>query len=284
MISIVFKYTLNNRPGNDRESKTPTLLLYNNDKHTIDEKKWGIKARQSKNKHQALLECFKLLIAPQIIKDYYGPGNIAFEKIRNDARFNKLTVKAMIVDYIKKLNTAALKHIKDKERASVWKIFQEKPKVKYILTVPCMWSEVAKTTMREAAVLAGLAATEDDVTLITEPEAAALFFDDKIQKLDPTETYFIVCDAGGGTVDLVTYAAGKVDDDKQASIKQVGEGCGDLCGSNRINRLFSEYLKHCFPAEFVRKEEFFEFIAENFEKEKVIQLQIYKIKLLICVL
>jgi serine/threonine-protein kinase ATR len=208
-----------------------------------------------------------LLIAPQVInKDYYGPGKAEYDKLRKDATFKNLSVQQMIVSYIKKLKDAALKQIK--ERVKMRDMFK-KTRVKYILTVPCFWSEVTRYSMRIAAVLAGLATSENDFTIITEPEAVVLSYDGKVEEPSDSTSPFIVCDAGGNTVNLITYDVGIQDEDQRTFIEQIGEGCGDFCGSNRLNRLFPEYLRNCFPEDFPKKQEFFKFIIDSFEKEKV---------------
>jgi len=67
--------------------------------------------------------------------------------------------------------------------------------------VPAVWSDSAKNATLQAAKKAGIF----PVTLIKEPEAAALY---TISSLDFTlnaEDAFVICDAGGGTVDLISY-------------------------------------------------------------------------------
>ena len=51
---------------------------------------------------------------------------------------------------------------------------------------------------------------------------------------------FVVCDAGGGTVDLITYEVTKVD---TLELKEVTEGTGGKCGSSMLNKRFRRYLK-----------------------------------------
>lgn len=68
--------------------------------------------------------------------------------------------------------------------------------------------------MREAAISAGLVAKahasddswRDRLRIITEPEAAAVHCAQltDLHHLKPSQN-FIVCDAGGGTVDLAVY-------------------------------------------------------------------------------
>jgi molecular chaperone DnaK (HSP70) len=68
----------------------------------------------------------------------------------------------------------------------------------YVVTVPAIWSDAAKNLTRQAATRAGM--PHDKLTLISEPEAAALYCGLTSQvELRPGER-FLICDAGGGTV------------------------------------------------------------------------------------
>jgi serine/threonine-protein kinase ATR len=51
---------------------------------------------------------------------------------------------------------------------------------------------------------------------------------------------FVVCDAGGGTVDLITYEVTRVD---KLELKEVTEGTGGRCGSSMLNKRFRRHLK-----------------------------------------
>lgn len=78
--------------------------------------------------------------------------------------------------------------------------------------------------------------------IISEPEAAALY---ALNALDPHglkigET-FMICDAGGGTVDLITY---KISSLKPIlKLAEASPGTGSLCGASFLNRGFLEYLE-----------------------------------------
>ena len=82
------------------------------------------------------------------------------------------------------------------------------------LTVPAAWDAKGCEIMREAAISAGLVASSragdttwrDRLRIITEPEAAAVHCAqlNDLHHLKPSQN-FIVCDAGGGTVDLAIY-------------------------------------------------------------------------------
>ena len=82
------------------------------------------------------------------------------------------------------------------------------------LTVPAAWDARGCDIMREAAIAAGLVQSayagdnswRDRLRIITEPEAAAVHCAQlaDLHHLKPSQN-FIVCDAGGGTVDLAVY-------------------------------------------------------------------------------
>ncbi len=77
--------------------------------------------------------------------------------------------------------------------------------VKAILTVPAIWSEAAKSRTLRIAKKAGI---PDNVSLVSEPEAAALaILRERKEEGEALQAgdCFVVCDAGGGTVDLISY-------------------------------------------------------------------------------
>ncbi|KAL7795830.1 hypothetical protein V8C37DRAFT_373579 [Trichoderma ceciliae] len=109
-----------------------------------------------------------------------------------------------------------------------------------VVTVPAIWSNSAKQETEKAASLAGFGG-EKKIKLISEPEAAALY---TVKYLSPsvlqTGRRFVVCDAGGGTVDLITYEVAKV---QPLQMREVTEGTGGKCGSSMLNMRFRRYLK-----------------------------------------
>ena len=51
---------------------------------------------------------------------------------------------------------------------------------------------------------------------------------------------FVVCDAGGGTVDSISYTIEQLEPALQ--VKEAAPGSGALCGSTYLNRRFQEFL------------------------------------------
>ena len=72
-------------------------------------------------------------------------------------------------------------------------------------------------------------------------ESAAIF---ALHGLDPhgiqVGESFVLCDAGGGTVDLISYTIASLH--PKIEIVEAAEGTGGLCGSTYLNRRFGEFL------------------------------------------
>ena len=68
----------------------------------------------------------------------------------------------------------------------------------YVITVPAVWSEKAKAKTLSCAERAGMG-SGDNLHMITEPEAAAIYALDNIAPMELKEgDTFVLCDAGGG--------------------------------------------------------------------------------------
>ena len=77
--------------------------------------------------------------------------------------------------------------------------------------------------------------------IISEPEAAATY---ALDALDPhdlkVDDTFVLCDAGGGTVDLISYTVTELR--PMLKIDEAASGTGGLCGSTYLNRIFEQLL------------------------------------------
>lgn len=62
----------------------------------------------------------------------------------------------------------------------------------------------------------------------------------KLHNLSVGDT-FVICDAGGGTVDLISYTVTKLD--PIIEVKEAAPGSGGHCGSTFINGRFKDYLQ-----------------------------------------
>ncbi|KAJ5325285.1 Heat shock protein 70 family [Penicillium brevicompactum] len=118
--------------------------------------------------------------------------------------------------------------------------------IHYFLTVPAVWSDKAKDLTLRAARLARVPATA--LTLLSEPEAAAVY---AIQTMQPNSIKkndcLIVCDAGGGTVDIITY---QITQTEPLRFAEATEGAGGVCGSIMLDEQFEALLRRIYRDDF----------------------------------
>ena len=115
-------------------------------------------------------------------------------------KLNK-SAEDVAVDYLRKIWEYTIDDI-HKVRGDDWRDIYT---IRAVMTVPAIWSPGAMERTLNIARKAGL---PDDVCLVREPEAAALaVLKDRKEDGDTLQVgdCFVVCDAGGGTVDLISY-------------------------------------------------------------------------------
>ena len=142
-------------------------------------------------------------------------------------------------DYLFKLRQA----MRNQLQKTLGEVFnREERNIRYFLTVPAIWNDAGKAATRAAAIQAGFLRDENDnrLTLITEPEAAAMFCSKTgLLNLKIRDAVLIV-DCGGGTVDLIAY---EVEEETPFTVAECTAGSGDSCGSTALNRNFSNILR-----------------------------------------
>ena len=142
-------------------------------------------------------------------------------------------------DYLFKLRTAMRAQL-TKTLGDVFA--REERNIRYYLTVPAIWNDAGKAATRAAAIQAGFLRDENDprLTLITEPEAAALFCSKTGLLNLKIHDAMLIVDCGGGTVDLIAY---EVEEEVPFTVAECTAGSGDSCGSTALNRNFSNILR-----------------------------------------
>ena len=142
-------------------------------------------------------------------------------------------------DYLLKLRQA----MRNQLQKTLGEVFtREERNIRYFLTVPAIWNDAGKAATRAAAIQAGFLrdANDNRLTLITEPEAAAMFCSKAgLLNLKVHDAVLIV-DCGGGTVDLIAY---EVEEEQPFTVAECTAGSGDSCGSTALNRNFSNILR-----------------------------------------
>ena len=157
-----------------------------------------------------------------------------FIKAKNSGK--KLPLKLVIQKILEKLKELAINEIKSK------KPLISESKIKWVVTVPAIWGENEKGVMMEACIEAGLIDQKTDKSLFfsLEPEAASLYClnNGNIDKTFFKEgEYYIICDLGGGTGDIVAHLVGS-----NENLSEIHPACGGIYGSNEIDRLIFENI------------------------------------------
>ncbi|KAH1613864.1 hypothetical protein KXV74_004355 [Aspergillus fumigatus] len=206
--------------GNKTSPKVPSVLSY--DGLNIN---WGYQVHPFAEAFQGI----KLLLdESQEIK--YAPSLASGALLK---KYKKDAVQ-VTADYLNRLVSHAKSILQRR-----FDIGPHDMNLRFVLTVPATWSDKAKDKTLSAAIKASI--QPQDVSLISEPEAAALYALRAIQPNSVSRNdVFIVCDAGGGTVDLISYQIKTLE---PLVLAEVSEGIGRICGSMLLDHRFERLLR-----------------------------------------
>lgn len=228
--------------------------------------KWGFQFKPEETR----LRCIKLFLdRNQKLPHFVSPLETAAQLRKCDR-----TVMDAVSDYLTKIYEHTIQTLTRRYGES----FMSTTPVDFVLTVPAVWSDAAKNATLQAAERAGMG-NRHDLRLISEPEAAAVYTLKTIQPSGLKEgDNFIVCDAGGGTVDLIAY---KITQVSPLRVDESAVGTGGLCGSAFLNYRFEDHVKERIGAErYTNMREkkpktwmmglryFEEFVKRNFNEEE----------------
>ncbi|KAH9960279.1 actin-like ATPase domain-containing protein [Russula dissimulans] len=227
-----------NWPGSmETFRKVPTCLLYDERGHVLA---WGLEAKNA-NPMPGSIKCewFKLFLEPHALRDQ-ATVDPRLPPIPPGKKPIHLIVDFLYCmwEYAKEQITREIGAVADLDSADVW------------LTVPAAWDARGCDMMRDAAITAGLVRSvgardrdwRDRLHIITEPEAAAVHCAHltDLHKLKPSQI-FMICDAGGGTVDLAVYQIlGQL---ANLEIAEVCARSGANCGSLFLDLRFRELVR-----------------------------------------
>lgn len=146
-----------------------------------------------------------------------------------------MSPEKLCADYL----TAIRQHIEQVLKHKLPQSVLRSTPIEYIITVPAVWSDTAQVKTRSCAEQAGMGKS---LQIISEPEAAAIY---ALHAMDPHSIKvgdtFVLCDAGGGTVDLISYTVSALKPILQ--VEEAAVGTGRLCGSTFLNRIFKKFLE-----------------------------------------
>lgn len=190
--------------------------------------RWGFQFKPE----EARLRCIKLFLdRNQKLPHFVSPLDTAAQLRKCDR-----TVMDAVSDYLTKI----YEHTMDTLTRRYGESFMKITPVDFVLTVPAVWSDAAKNATLQAAERAGMG-NRHELKLISEPEAAAVYTLKAIQQNNlKVGDNFIVCDAGGGTVDLIAYKVTRL---YPLRVEESAVGTGGLCGSAFLNYRFEDHVK-----------------------------------------
>ncbi|KAG6060631.1 hypothetical protein E4U17_003803 [Claviceps sp. LM77 group G4] len=191
--------------------------------------KWGFQFRPEEPR----LRCIKLFLDPIQKLPFYVSHLDTAAQLK---RANRTVVDA-VSDYL----TQIRRHTMETLSRRYGTAFMASTRVEFVLTCPAVWSDAAKHRTLLAAERAGMG-QRGEIRMVSEPEAAAVY---TLKVMGGGSLvvgdHFVVCDAGGGTVDLIAY---KIKSLHPLRVEESAVGTGGLCGSAFLNYRFEEHVRN----------------------------------------
>ncbi|CAD6443798.1 624210e6-67c0-4aa9-a834-c00eb6265fbf [Sclerotinia trifoliorum] len=223
--------------------KVPTRIAYEMENATIPTCRWGFEVEP---KH---ISCSwtKLLLDKNAVmdeeNDITSVGSIDEGMMHLPPHRN---ANQVCEDFLRKMYDAFAAHAKETLGVDTFKMTP----LDCWVTLPAIWSDEAKEATLNAAKEAGFAKNPlDEIHTIAEPEAAGI---STLKELAAPGTLnavqsgdnIMICDCGGGTVDITTYTITSVV--PKLKFKELCIGTGGKCGSTYIDRQLHAMLSERF--------------------------------------
>ncbi|KAH8725615.1 hypothetical protein GQ44DRAFT_771933 [Phaeosphaeriaceae sp. PMI808] len=233
-------------PHNSDKGKAPTKIAY--ERRNLEERlrgandqnrlrvDWGYGVEEAN-----AAEWFKLLLLDEAEMDEGQSKSPQIQRAISLLQEAGKTPVQAVADYLRMLWLHAVSNM---ER-SLGKEMIEGLQFQVVCTVPAVWNSAAVNKMRTAAQDAGITSQRPagltSLEFVSEPEAAALatFEDLKARPTIKQGDTYVVCDAGGGTVDLISY---KVTELNPLQLDECVEGSGKLCGAVFLDEDFEKMI------------------------------------------
>lgn len=231
-------------------------------KESIKIKKWAGEGTANKTSTQIILDqdlneiyafgknCEKFIKQSDTEYLYFSNIKMYLYKDQSEIMDNyskkKFPLVKVIAKILEKIRDEAIAELKAKKISFHEKNLEECIKsIRWIITIPAIWSDKNKTCMIEASKMAKLIDDKEDPSnfFALEPEAAACYYpnSDSADK-DILNHPYIICDIGGGTADITTHERIK-DENGNYQIKELYPPSGGANGSTEINKyIFEEIL------------------------------------------
>ncbi|KAL3421237.1 hsp70 protein [Phlyctema vagabunda] len=223
--------------------KVPTRIAYKRENSKISKNKWGFEVHPkfiSYSWTKLLLDKNALVgdYDDPALADMAGKGMMKLPDFRN--------AEGVCEDFLRELHV----YLTSKLRQEMTDLTFNNTPMECWVTLPAIWSDEAKDATLNAARKAGFGSRPDDtIFTIAEPEAAAIATLKRysgINALNPIKPgdHILICDCGGGTVDITTYTIAQVQ--PRLEFDELCVGVGGKCGSTYIDRNLHSLLSERF--------------------------------------
>ncbi|KAH7342511.1 hypothetical protein BKA65DRAFT_504250 [Rhexocercosporidium sp. MPI-PUGE-AT-0058] len=239
-------------PGMGNSKKIPSVISYSL-KTQKGEQQWGADLSP-----QAIAMVHTKLqldvVEPEaeldlVLQSLDGMWNLDFQYIKSQEGNPKYTCKGpeeIVEDYLSHVFAFLL------EAVSTFTVeLRREIPVDIVATVPAEWGYRAKNSTFRALERAGFNRMTfpnlKDLLLVSEPKAAAIYTARYLKEANGGNFLrqgecFVLCDAGGGTVDVVSYKVKQLE--PTFEIEPVTLATGAKCGSIFINLAFKTWLRN----------------------------------------
>ncbi|XP_045189727.2 heat shock 70 kDa protein 12A-like [Mercenaria mercenaria] len=214
--------------------KTPTCVLVNPEKEFDSfgfdaENKFADLAEDDRHKEWLLFRHFKM----SLHKSQDFSMDITVDDI-NGRAMSALTIFSMSMRYLRE-------HLLNAINSQTNGVLETD--IKYVITVPAIWSDMAKYFTREAAIMAGFDTKR--LQLALEPEAASIWCqtdsDEGKAAVSGFETKYAVVDLGGGTADITVHEI-----NKDKTLKEIHKASGGPWGGIYVDGNFLDWMTDLF--------------------------------------
>ena len=221
-------------PCDDNDQKTPTAILFDNNKKFLDFGSNAIRkyAEIVDNNNTALLfQNYKISL-------YH------MQSEANSMDGRSMPLMTVISETLKYIANCALNKLSEQVGETL-----HEEKIRWVLTVPALWNEEHKLFMRKAAVKAGIIPDENSFNLLLclEPEGASIQVredsEETLKKKITKGSIIVVLDCGGGTVDITINKMLCEPDEKFLSNEVLSSTGGCEWGSKYVDSNFENFLK-----------------------------------------
>ncbi|KUI58335.1 hypothetical protein VP1G_05585 [Cytospora mali] len=220
--------------GHGEQGKAPTELCY---EEGGNHPTWGYEIPADADP----VRWFKLLLLKTEDLEEDVRNSEWLVRGRRMMKENGKTAVDFVADYLR----ALWQHVIDTITRARGESVVEALSFHVVITVPAIWKGYARQAMEDAAKKAGILdwrpAGKTSLSFAPEPEAAALATLTEQGGGVKQGDVYVICDAGGGTVDLISY---KITRAQPISMEEAVMGAGGLCGGIFIDENFELICKN----------------------------------------